>query len=295
MIRITLNYLINLNKYKSNFENKILIYGINEKSLSLLKDLRNYPDYGKVTAFVDRKNKYKKRELSGIKIFKNSEFDKVVKQYQITEIIINSKTYSKKEIDTLYQKFEKKNIRIKNLTETEKFKKLFLKKLLEIKPSFYDIINRPKIIVNKDILTKSIKGRNILITGAGGSIGSELCIEVLKHKPKKIYALDISEFNLFELINKIKKIKKFDERILIPILGDCVDKNFLFNKFNGIKIDDLYHAAAYKHVNFGEKNPYSMIKNNILGTKIIAEFALQKKLKNLFLLARIKLLIQKVS
>ena len=185
MIRITLNYLINLNKNKSNFENKILIYGINEKSLSLLKDLRNYPDYGKVTAFVDRKNKYKKRELSGIKIFKNSEFDKVVEQYQITEIIINSKTYSKKEIDTLYQKFEKKNIRIKNLTETENSKN-FLKKLLEIKPSFYDIINRSKIIVDKDILTKSIKGRNILITGAGGSIGSELCIEVLKHKPKNL-------------------------------------------------------------------------------------------------------------
>ena len=58
-----------------------------------------------------------------------------------------------------------------------------------------------------------------------------------------------------------------------------MDKNFLFNKFNDIKIDDLYHAAAYKHVNFGEKNPYSMIKNNILGTKIIAEFALQKKIK----------------
>ena len=77
MIRITLNYLINLNKYKSNFENKILIYGINEKSLSLLKDLRNYPDYGKVIAFVDRKNKYKKRELSGIKIFKIQNLTKL--------------------------------------------------------------------------------------------------------------------------------------------------------------------------------------------------------------------------
>ena len=278
LVRITLNYLINLNKNKSNFENKILIYGVNKKSLSLLKDLRNYPDYGKVTAFIDRKNRYKKRELSGIKIFKNSEFDMVVKKYQITEIIISSKTYSKREINTLYQKFEKKNIRIRNLTKTENSKN-FLKKIFEIKLSFYDIINRSKIIVNKNILIKSIKGRNVLITGAGGSIGSELCIEVLKHKPKKIYALDISEFNLFELMNKIKKIKKFDERILIPVLGDCVDKSFLSNRFNGIKIDDLYHAAAYKHVNFGEKNPYSMIKNNILGTKIVAEFALQQKVK----------------
>ena len=170
-----------------------------------------------------------------------------------------------------------------------------MKKLLEIKPSFYDIINRSKIIVNKNILTKIIKGRNILITGAGGSLGSELCIEVLKHKPKKIYSLDISEFNLFKLINKIKKIKKFDEKIFITILGDCVDKNFLFNKFNDIKIDDLYHAAAYKHVNFGEKNPYSMIKNNILGTKIIAEFALQKKIKKFIFISSDKAVNPKVS
>ncbi len=108
MIRIILNYLINLKKNKINFENKILIYGINDKSLTLFKDLMNYPNYGKVIAFVDSKNKYKKRELSGIKIFKSTEFEKVVKEYQITEIIINSKTYSKKDINILYKKFEKK-------------------------------------------------------------------------------------------------------------------------------------------------------------------------------------------
>ena len=66
---------------------------------------------------------------------------------------------------------------------------------------------------------------------------------------------------------------------MVPVLGDCADKNFLMNKFDKIKIDDLYHSAAYKHVNFGETNPYSMIKNNVLGTKVVAEFALQKKIK----------------
>ena len=65
-------------------------------NLSLLKDFRNYPNYGKVIAFIDRNNRYKKRELSGIKIFKNADFFKVIKKYKITEIIINSKSYSKK-------------------------------------------------------------------------------------------------------------------------------------------------------------------------------------------------------
>tara|TARA_Y100001958_G_scaffold16096_1_gene9808 strand:+ start:1362 stop:3203 length:1842 start_codon:yes stop_codon:yes gene_type:complete len=278
MIRIILNYLINLKKNKINFENKILIYGINDKSLTLFKDLMNYPNYGKVIAFVDSKNKYKKRELSGIKIFKSTEFEKVVKEYQITEIIINSKTYSKKDINILYKKFEKKNIRIRNLTDTENSKN-FLKKLLEIKPNFYDIIDRPKIIVNPNILKKRINGKNILVTGGGGSIGSELCLEILKYEPKKIYALDSSEINLFKLVNEIRKLKKSYEEKFIPVLGDCTDQNFLMSRFNDIKIDDLYHSAAYKHVNFGEKNPYSMIKNNVLGTKITAEFAIKKKIK----------------
>ena len=173
---------------------------------------------------------------------------------------------------------EKENIRIRNLTETENTKN-FLKKLLEIKPGFYDIIDRPKIFVNTNILRKRIDGKNILITGGAGSIGSELCIEILKHKPKNVYALDSSEINLFKLVNKIKKSKKFNKIKFIPVLGDCTDKNFLMSRFNKIKIDDVYHSAAYKHVNFGETNPYSMIKNNILGTKITAEFALQKKVK----------------
>ncbi len=278
MIRIILNYLINLKKFRLNQENKILIYGINDKSLSLLKDLRNYPNYGKVIAFVDRKNRYRKRELSGIKIFKNTEFDKVIKKYQVTEIIINSRDYSKKEINLLYKKFEKENIRIRNLTETENSKN-FLKKVLEIKPSFYDIIDRPKINVNKDILKRRIKGKTILITGGAGSIGSELCLEILKHQPKKVFILDISEISLFKILDEIKKLNKFNEKIIIPVLGDCTDKNFLLNRFDDIKIDDLYHSAAYKHVNFGEANPYSMIKNNVLGTKVVAEFALQKKVK----------------
>ena len=278
LFRVILNYLIHSKNKKHNFDNKILIYGINEKSLSILRSLKNYPNYGKVVAFIETKDRYKKREISGIKIFKKKDLERIINNYKITEIIINSREYSKKEINSLYKKFEKENIRIRNLTETENSKN-FLKKILEIKPSFYDIIDRPKITVNKEILKKRIKGKTILVTGGAGSIGSELCLEILKHQPKKVYILDISEISLFKILSEIKKLTKLNEKILIPVLGDCTDKNFLLNRFDDIKIDDLYHSAAYKHVSFGEANPYSMIKNNVLGTKVVAEFALQKRVK----------------
>ena len=279
LIRIILNYMINLESIKNINTNNILIYGINANTFSLLRNLRNYPKYGKVVAFIDAKDRYKKRELSGIKIFKNIELDNIINIYNITEIIINSKSLSRNKIENLYKKFEKKNIRIRNLNE-KKNTLNFLNKSLEIKPSFFDIVNRPKIVVDNKILSKKIKGKSILITGGGGSIGSELSLEIFKHQPKKIYILDISEINLFNIIEKFKKEKNYKSNVLRPILGDCSDKNFLFHKFKDKNIDELYHAAAYKHVNFGEENPYSMIKNNIFGTKTIIEFATLKKIKN---------------
>ena len=90
----------------------------------------------------------------------------------------------------------------------------------------------------------------------------------------------MSEINLFNIINKIKEKKIYNNKIVKPILGDCNDKFFLENYFQNIIIDDVYHAAAYKHVSFGEKNQYSMIKNNVLGTKTMIDFSVAKKVKN---------------
>lgn len=279
IFRIVLNYLINIDNIKIKIPNNILIYGINSNTFSLLNNLRNYPSYGKVVAFIDSKIRYKKRELSGIKILRDIDFDNIIKTYNITEIIITEKSFSKKRLEYIYKIYEKKNIRIRKLNEIINSKN-FLNKSLEVRPDFFDIINRPKIIVDKQILSKKIKNKNILISGGGGSIGSELCIEILRYRPKKVYILEISEINLFNLKNKINEMGLHNSNIIKLILGDCGDAEFLNNKFKDIKIDDIYHSAAYKHVFLGEENPYSMIKNNILGTETFVKFAITKKIRN---------------
>ena len=128
---------------------------------------------------------------------------------------------------------------------------------------------------------KKIKSKNILVTGGGGSIGSELCMEILKHNPNKLFVLDISEINLFNSVNNLRKINKYKKNLIKPILGDCNDLTLLNNYFRNIKLDEIYHAAAYKHVSFGEENPYSMIKNNVFSTKRIVDFAIKKKVAHL--------------
>ena len=141
----------------------------------------------------------------------------------------------KKEYSKLFNRYEKSNIRIKKLNIKYDGLNEYLNQSTISLLNFFDIINRPKIIVKKKILEKKIKNKTFLITGAGGSIGSELCIEILKHKPRKIFALEISEINLFNLLNKIKE-KKYNLKNVKPILGDASDDYFLKNYFKEKKL-----------------------------------------------------------
>ena len=275
--RVFINFLININSARD--KKNILIVGLNNQSISLIKNIRANFNSNTVKAVIDPKNLYKKREINGIKIYKKKDLNNVIKKFKINEVILGNNSLSKKEYSKLFNEHEKSNIRIKKLNIKHDGLNEYLNQSTISLVNFFDIINRPKIIVKKQILEEKIKNKTFLITGAGGSIGSELCIEILKHKPRKIFALEISEINLFNLLNKIKE-KKYNVKNVKPILGDASDDYFLKNYFKEKKIDEIYHAAAYKHVSFGQENPYSMIKNNIFTTNTIVNFALKKKVKN---------------
>jgi FlaA1/EpsC-like NDP-sugar epimerase len=276
--RLIISFIINI-KFTNNNNNNIMIIGINNQTVKLVNNLRQNLDYGSVKCLLDDSEKFKKRELNGVKIYKVSNLYNLLEKFNITEIIIGSKNFSKEKKITLFNKLKNKNIRIKNV-DLKRFHNNIIEKYLEIKPSLFEVINRPKIKVNEKIFSEQIRNKNILVTGGAGSIGSELTSEILNHKPKKLYVIDISELNLFNLIKRLKNEKKYNRKNLSIILGDCGDLNFLFNIFKNIKINEIYHAAAYKHVEFGEENPYSMIKNNVFGTKNLIDFSVKKNIKN---------------
>ena len=279
--RITVNFIISLNFQLNKTNNNILIFGVNNNIVDLIKNLRETPSYGTIKGIIDNgDNIFNKRELNGIRIYKKKELDNLIKKLSITEIIIGNNVLKKNEFFNLFNKVKDKNIRLKNLSEIKNHIEKFITASTYSGLNFFNIIDRPKIRVDKKIIKKNINNKNILVTGGGGSIGGELCIEILKNNPKKIFILEMSEINLFNIIKKIKEKKIYSNNIVKPILGDCNDKYFLENYFKNIIIDDVYHAAAYKHVSFGEENQYSMIKNNIFGTKTIVDFSKYKKVKN---------------
>ena len=278
LFRIVLNYIIK-DQTKNNLrKNNILIVGINKNSVELLTNLRQHQSYGVVKGFIDPSSQYRKRQINGINIYKKKNIFEVIKKNNISEIIISPKSISTKDKEILLSKFQDQNIRIITMDKTTQFNFKLIRKSLESKIDFYDIVDRPEIETNKIIFNKIIRNKNFLITGGGGSIGSELCLQIIKFNPKNIYILENSEFNLF---NICKKLNSSNHKCKIyPILADCSDKDFLIKKFSNIKIDYIYHAAAYKHVGYGELNPYSIIKNNIFGTLSILQFAIKKKVKD---------------
>ena len=277
--RVLINFLLNSNLRSKQDNKNILMVGLDNQIINLIKSIRGNYRSEMIKAVVDTKNLYKRREFNGIKIFKKKDLDSLVKNYKINEIIVGSKSLSEKEFKSLFNKYENTDIRIKKLNLNKENSSDYLIHSTNSKLNFFEIVNRSKIIVEKKILEKKIKNKKILITGGGGSIGSELCIEILKHKPKKIYILEISEINLFNLISKIKQ-NRLNLNLVKPILGDCNDEFFLENYFKNKKIDEIYHASAYKHVGFGEENPYSMVKNNIFATRSIVNFSIKKKVSN---------------
>tara|TARA_B100000579_G_scaffold438023_1_gene470998 strand:+ start:4239 stop:6143 length:1905 start_codon:yes stop_codon:yes gene_type:complete len=146
-----------------------------------------------------------------------------------------------------------------------------------------ELLDRDAILLDEEKVKKNVEHKSILITGAGGSIGSELSRQIFKLKPKRLILLDHSELNLFNIHNELNKYLSqgnLDIEI-IPKLGSILDKQFLKKMFVDFKIDSVYHAAAYKHVSLVEQNIIQGIKNNVIGTYNIVTLSADNNIKSL--------------
>jgi len=145
----------------------------------------------------------------------------------------------------------------------------------DIKPvQIYDLLRRKPASFNKKILSSTIINKNILVTGAGGSIGSEIVIQLIKYNPKNIICYDFSEFNLYKLKQSLSKYCKSSDIKIHFILGDIKDLSRLKKIFIRTKIHQIYHAAAYKHVPLNEQdNIDNVLENNVLGTYNLVSLA----------------------
>ncbi len=274
------NFLITNEKSKN-----ILIYGAGSAGVQLKNVMGDTSDY-KVVGFIDDNRAKIGKLIYGVKIYSFKEIYKICSEGDIDQIFIAISNLNLDQKSKILKNIEKLNIKTSILPDIDSLLKenINLKDFREI--SVADLIER-KVSVNFDDLRHHFKDKKIIITGAGGSIGSELCIQLAKCEPNLLILIENSEYNLYSIEQKLVDIFLNQKKLskIIPRLVDVKNSNALKSIFESEKPDYVFHAAAYKHVPLVEKNVKSAIENNYLGTKFVIDTALECGCKNFVLIS----------
>ena len=226
-----------------------------------------------IVGILDKDTSKKGSYLHGIKVIGNRyDIPRLVKELEIDQITIAIPSLSAEEQEAILDICQQSNVPVTVMPPVEELVlgHLNTNQLKEI--DIADLLGRKEVILDQSQLSEFISGKTVLVTGAGGSIGSEICRQISYFTPKRLLLLGHGENSIYlihrELTNKYK-----DEFEIIPIIADIQDRGLIFKLMEDYKPDLVYHAAAHKHVPLMEYNPKEAVKNNIFGTKNVAEAA----------------------
>ena len=269
----------------ANSEN-VLIYGAGESGVLLVKESRINPNFPyRIVGFLDDNPNKKGGKVYGIKVLGGLEdVEKIIEKNEVSKIIISMPSVEQSKISNILKELNKlKDISVKILPNVDNLieEGNLSTQLRNIK--LEDLLGREEIKINTKEVFDFIQDKIVFVTGGGGSIGSELINQIAKYNPKKIINIEINENASYLMELELKRRYPYlDYKTEIASVRDLDKLDMLFNKY---KPEILFHAAAHKHVPLMENNPEEAIKNNIFGTKNIAECCLKYKLESVVLIS----------
>ena len=269
----------------ANSEN-VLIYGAGEAGVLLVKESRINPNFSyKIVGFLDDNPNKKGGKVYGLKVLGGLEdVEKIVEKNDVSKIIISMPSVEQSKISNILKELNKlKDISVKILPNVDNLieEGNLSTQLRNIK--LEDLLGREEIKINTKEVFDFIQDKIVFVTGGGGSIGSELINQIAKYNPKKIVNIEINENASYLMELELKRRYPYlDYKTEIASVRDLDKLDMLFNKY---KPEILFHAAAHKHVPLMENNPEEAIKNNIFGTKNVAECCLKYKLESVVLIS----------
>lgn len=271
--------------YKRTKRN-IVIYGAGTAGIQLASVLEYSKEYRPV-AFIDDKTELHKSTINALRVYPVEELAQLIALLNIDEVFlaIPSASHSRKK-KIIYQ-LEKYPVKIKTLPNLADVAdgKIKLEDIKDI--DLEDLLGRDLVEPDKNLFDACIKNKSVMVTGAGGSIGSELCRQILTSKPEKLVLFEQSEFNLYKIEKELSAVLKRNnlKTQLIPILGTVTEEKRISDTLLTNNINTIYHAAAYKHVPLVESNIIEGVKVNTLGTSIVAQSAIQHNVETFILIS----------
>lgn len=283
--RIIVKFAFEINTTDTKNLIPTVVYGSDANAIAIANAVKSEkPARFKIVAFMDTSSQNKSKSILGLPIlYKNKKASVLLRKEKATTLILAEKSLTKEEKLQIVDDCLENNIKVFSvpiISDWENEKEISKKiKNFEIQ----DLLERKPIVLDNKLISKQLSNKTVLITGAAGSIGSEIVWQVLAFNPKTLIILDQAESPLHALSIEISK---YDQNLsVIPILCDVRSKVALAKVFEQYKPSIVFHAAAYKHVPLMEENPSESIFTNVLGTKNVADLALQYKVNKFVMIS----------
>ncbi|EGU52111.1 Nucleoside-diphosphate sugar epimerase/dehydratase [Vibrio orientalis CIP 102891 = ATCC 33934] len=264
----------------------MLIYGAGSAGRQLAQAMRS-SDSHKVEAFVDEDQSLRRSVISGIAVESVKDIPKLVAKHKISQILLaipSASRAKRKEIINSLVHLQAEVLTVPDLKEIVEGKA----KIDELKDvAIEDLLGRDPVAPKRELLESNIKNKTVMVTGSGGSIGSELCRQIVHLSPKTLILFDVSEYGLYAIEREIRQVvceSRYNIEI-VPLIGSVQRINRLSVIFKSFGVDTVYHAAAYKHVPLVEFNVVEGVRNNIFGTYYAAKAALEAGVESFVLIS----------
>jgi len=269
------------NQFK-NQRNNLIIYGAGAAGVQLSRSLQLSQKYNLI-AYVDDNSALKGTAINNIKIHQSTNIELLIKKYNVKDIFIALPSISRKQRNRIISNLTRMSVHVMSLPSIQELAqgKIKFDDLREI--DINELLGRDQVKPDQKLLRTNVSDKTILITGAGGSIGSELCRQVILLKPKKIILYELSEASLYLIDQELSNLNTNNIEIL-PILGSVSSGKFkeICISFH---VQTIYHAAAYKHVPLVEYNQSEGVLNNTIGTMLAAKAAIDANVETFVLIS----------
>tara|TARA_B100001057_G_scaffold400746_1_gene412037 strand:- start:1676 stop:3607 length:1932 start_codon:yes stop_codon:yes gene_type:complete len=270
------------NYNKTIKKNIIAIFGAGFAGRQLAISLENNPRY-KIIAFLDDNIDLQKKTILGKTVYAPSNINYLIENKHLDSVFLAIPSVSRDKRNQIIKKLNIYPIKVKTLPSMSEIidGRVTISDIKEL--NMNDLLNRDEVRPNLNLLNKNIKSKVVLVTGAGGSIGSELCRQIIKLKPKKLILLELNEYSLYKIHEEL--LNNYSSHLIIPLLANVQDQNkneIIFETFN---VNTVYHAAAYKHVPLVEENICEGVQNNVFSTLAIINASIVKKVSNLVVIS----------
>lgn len=268
----------------------VLIYGAGSSGTALLEVLQDSPRY-QVIAFIDDDNRLTGGRILNKKIYPTTEIKNLVEELKIAQVFLAMPSVSRQRRREIINDLTNLSLKIKELPSLQDIAEGKVTVSTMRRVDILDVLDRQTVDPDPLLLAKNITGKNVLVTGAGGSIGSELCRQIIKNKPKCLVLYELSEYALYSIHQDlltwqaVNSISISNTTEIIALLGNVNNQQKLNIVFNKHSIDTVYHAAAYKHVPIVEYNPFEGVINNAKGTYHCVKAAVESNVETFVLIS----------